>query len=308
MDFRQLEYVVALADLRVLAKASERVFVTVSALSQSIAKLEEEIGTPLFNRTKGGWTLTHAGRIYVEAGREILRMKKRVMGEIGDIIDGQKGSLSIGFSPGRSLALFREVFPQFNATYPNVKLNLREMYARELEDMVAKGELDMAFTTTVLDHPGLEYEVLKHEDFVLAMPRTPKYRNMIETFTGGETNRIKTVDIRLLRDEEFLIMSPVTTMRVVTDIIFEKAGFMPKAFFEINSISTMYSLIEGGHGMSIIPRRDELSTKNVALFRTDPPGGWDIAVASLKGSYASSAQKYFISLARHYYAAVHPSK
>ena len=70
----------------------------------------------------------------------------------------------------------------------------------------------------------------------------------------------------------------------------------------------MYSLIDGGHGISIIPRREEMNTKNVVFFLTDPPGSWDIAVAYLKGSYILSAQKYFISLARHYYAAVHPSK
>ena len=302
MDFRQLEYVVALADLGILSRASERVFVTVSALSQSIAKLEEEIGTPLFTRTKGGWTLTHAGGVYVDAAREILLMRKRVLGEISDIAGGQKGCIRIGFSPGRSVGLFKDVFPRFKATYPNIELRLREAHASELEAEVAKGALDMAFTSTFKGrHTALEYDILKHEEFVLAVPNTPKYRQYLDGVdeSGG---RFRTVDISMFKDEEFLLMHPDTSMRIVTDGIFAKAGFTPKVFFEISTRATLHSMIERGYGISLVPTPYQMDAASVSFFRTDPSGGWDIAAAWLKGSYISSAQKYFISLARNYYS------
>ncbi len=303
MDFRQLEYVVALADLQVLSRASERVHVTVSALSQSIAKLEDEIGTPLFTRTKNGWVLTHAGGIYVDAARDILRTQKRVMGEIADIADGQRGTIRIGFSPSRAVGLFKDVFPRFSATYPNIQLRLREDHASQLEEAVAKGLLDMVFTSTFKGrHPALEYDILKHEDFLLAIPRTPRYRHCLEAIAAGAGGRNGPVDIGLFREEEFLLMNTATSMRVVTDAIFAKAGFTPKLYFEINTRATLYSLIENGYGISIIPSQCPPDPKNVAFFRTDPPGGWDIAAAYLKGGYLSSAQKYFINLARNYYA------
>lgn len=303
MDFRQLEYVVALADLGVLSRASERVFVTVSALSQSITKLEDEIGTPLFARTKGGWTLTHAGSIYVEAARDILRTRKHVLGEIADIADGQKGRIRIGFSPGRSVGLFKDVFPRFKATYPNVELHLKEAHASELEEDVAKGHLDMVFTSTFKGrHPALEYDVLKHEEFVLAVPRTAKYRRYVEAAPGGGDGGNGAVDISLFRDEEFLLMHPDTSMRMVTDGIFARAGFVPKVFFEISTRATLYALIERGYGISIVPRLYSLDRKTVAFFRTEPSGGWDIAGAWLRGGYLSSAQKFLISLARNYYS------
>ncbi|SBW05987.1 putative Transcriptional regulator [uncultured delta proteobacterium] len=303
MDFRQLEYVVALADLGVLSRASERVFVTVSALSQSITKLEDEIGTPLFARTKGGWTLTHAGSLYVDAAREILRTKKYMLGEIADIADGQKGRIRIGFSPGRSVGLFKDVFPRFKGTYPNIELRLREAHASELEADVAKGQLDMVFTSTFKGrYPALEYEVLKQEEFVLAVPRTAKYQRYFDLAGGGAGGGIRTVDIGLFRDEEFLLMHPDASMRLVTDSIFARAGFSPKVFFEISVRTTLYSLIEQGYGISIVPRLYSLDRNAVAFFRTEPSGGWEIAAAWLRGSYLSSAQRYLISLARNYYS------
>lgn len=304
MDFRQLEYVVTLADLGALSRASERVFVTVSALSQSIAKLEEEIGTPLFIRAKGGWTLTHAGGVYVNAAREILRMKKRVLGEISDITGGHKGCVRIGFSPGRSVGLFKDVFPRFKATYPNIELRLREAHASELEPEVAKGLLDMVLTSSFKGrHHALEYEILKHEEFVLAVPNTPEYLRLLNRRDNGG-DRPGTVDIRLFRDEEFLLMHPDTSMRIVTDGIFAKAGFAPKVFFEISTRATLYSMIERGYGISLVPRPFRTEAGNVSFFRTEPCGGWDIVAAWLKESYISSPHKYFINLARNYYSVI----
>lgn len=301
MDFRQLEYVVALADLGMLSRASERVFVTASALSQSIAKLEEEIGTPLFTRTKGGWLLTHAGRLYVNGAREILRIRKHTLGAIGDVVDGQRGCIRIGFSPGRSVGLFKDVFPRFRATYPNVELRLKEAHASEMEGDLAKGLLDMVFTSTFRNrHPALEYEILKHEEFALAVPRTPRYQPYLDDLERNGRNA--TADVSLFRNEEFLLMHPDTSMRIVTDGIFSKAGFSPRMFFEISTRATLYSMIEKGYGISFVPAPAQLDPKAVAFFRTEPSGGWDIAVAYLKASYVSSAQKYLVSMARNYYA------
>lgn len=72
MNLKELEYVVAIADEKSLTKAAERLFITPSALTQQVLRLENELHAPLFIRSRSGWQPTEAGEIYLEAARKIL--------------------------------------------------------------------------------------------------------------------------------------------------------------------------------------------------------------------------------------------
>ena len=73
MDTRHLTYILAIAQKKNMTKAAEELFVSQSSLSQYLTKLEQEIGTPLFFRTRGELTLTPAGALYVEAAKQVIR-------------------------------------------------------------------------------------------------------------------------------------------------------------------------------------------------------------------------------------------
>ena len=73
MDTRQLEYIIQISETRSLTRAAEKLFVTQSALSQQLQKLEGELGLSLFVRTRSDWKLTPAGELYVKAARQIGR-------------------------------------------------------------------------------------------------------------------------------------------------------------------------------------------------------------------------------------------
>ena len=78
MDTRHLTYILAIAQKKNMTKAAEELFVSQSSLSQYLTKLEQEIGTPLFFRTRGELTLTPAGALYVEAAKQVIRIKKQL--------------------------------------------------------------------------------------------------------------------------------------------------------------------------------------------------------------------------------------
>ena len=75
MDFRQLEYVITVAREKTLLSAAKKLFLSPSALSQHISKLEEELRTPLFKRTKQGWLPTSAGQVYIQMAESVLLQK-----------------------------------------------------------------------------------------------------------------------------------------------------------------------------------------------------------------------------------------
>ena len=67
MDLKQIEYIIAISEEHSITRAGEKLFITQSALNQQLQKLEKELGTPLFYRSRTDWHPTPAGEIYLNA-------------------------------------------------------------------------------------------------------------------------------------------------------------------------------------------------------------------------------------------------
>ena len=76
MDLKQIEYILKIAEEQNITHAAEKLFITQSALNQQLLKLEKELGTPLFYRSRTDWHPTPAGEIYLNAAKDILLIKK----------------------------------------------------------------------------------------------------------------------------------------------------------------------------------------------------------------------------------------
>ena len=81
MDVKYLNYILAIANRHNMTKAAEDLFVSQSSLSQYLSRLEQELGTPLFIRSKGELSLTSAGVLYVEAAQKVVKIQKDLLSE-----------------------------------------------------------------------------------------------------------------------------------------------------------------------------------------------------------------------------------
>lgn len=90
MDTRYLTYILTIAEEKNMTKAAKKLFVSQSSLSQYLTKLEQELGTPLFFRTKGELILTPAGELYTEAARNVIRIKKQLYRDIASLEKDRK--------------------------------------------------------------------------------------------------------------------------------------------------------------------------------------------------------------------------
>jgi DNA-binding transcriptional LysR family regulator len=298
MDMRQLEYIVHLADRQVLARAAEEMYVSASALSQYISKLENELGTPLFKRAKGAWPLTGAGMTYVEAARDILKRYRQMRKDINDILDCTSGEITVGISSNKASKMFAKVFPQFNQKYPNIKIKLTDGHTKEMIEQTENGLIDFAFCTSGIENSALVYRALLHERFVLAVPKTHR----LASLANSPEARLAAIDLDLFRDEYFMLANPNMTIRMITDKMFARAGFAPKILFESNSAQALYTLAESGYGIALIPMANINFNSASVYFLTNPLGEWDNIVAYAQGTHLSRAEEYFISLAKDYYA------
>jgi len=300
MDFRQLEYIITIAQERTLLAAADKLFLTPSALSQHISRLEEELHTPLFKRTKQGWIPTYAGQVYIEMAQDILQRQKRARLQISDIADSKVGHFVVGVTAGRGTLMFSQLFPKFKAAYPDVKVGLFEGTVAEISERITSGKVDIGFLSNVLDCPNLAAQEQATEEIVLVVPRSHPLSALADEAEDGE---FLTIDLKLFENDEFLLAGEGTTMRTLENRIFIQAGFAPKVAFETPSLLTLNLLAKGGYGISFIPRFYAEETQNAVYFRIDPAPRWKLIAAFRKDHYLTKAEEYFISLVSDYYSA-----
>ena len=176
MDLRQVEYIIKIADENNITRAAEKLFITQSALNQQLLKLEKELGTPLFHRSRTNWRLTEAGMIYVENARKLIQIKQDTYERIGDIAALKNRTLSVGFTPGRGIAMFINAYTNFHERYPEIAVRPVENGVHELQAMIANDQLDLAFLTLrESEYSGDEYVLLKEEEILLLAPASPAF-------------------------------------------------------------------------------------------------------------------------------------
>ena len=172
MNLKELEYVVAIADEKSLTKAAERLFITPSALTQQVLRLENELHAPLFIRSRSGWQPTEAGEIYLEAARKILFIRQDAYNRLQDQIQRSAYSLTIGLPPERGTDMFSRIYAPFRERFPDVTIQLRETSVHTQQDLIRSGQLDLGFLTlSEAQMTKDEYVSLWEEEILLAVPQ-----------------------------------------------------------------------------------------------------------------------------------------
>ncbi|WP_321964779.1 LysR family transcriptional regulator [Paraburkholderia sp. J7] len=138
-----LRYFVEVARTGSLAAASENLHVAVSAISRQISKLEEDVGTALFERMPRGMVLTESGERLAEHARRALLEGDAVLAEIATAKALGHGIVRIGCTEGFTRSFLPHVLAQHHATAPHVHFNLRSGTPSQVEQWVAMGEADL---------------------------------------------------------------------------------------------------------------------------------------------------------------------
>lgn len=295
MDFKQLEYIVKIAEEKNITHAAEKIFITQSALNQQLLKLEKELGTQLFNRERNNWSLTNAGKIYIENAKQILKIKKDTYNEIYDQLDENHGELRIGLSPGRGIELFASIFKKLHDKYPKLIVKPVELQVRLQQQQIEEGELDIGFMTlTKPQRKSANHEMLYSEEMVLAISKDHPY--------NLQGNISEKVDLTLFKDQPFVLMDKTSTNREMIDMIFKENGFIPNILFETKFTTSIVTTIGASVCCGIVPEyyantyRDKIS-----CFRIKGAPTWDIVISYKKGSYLSKPAKEFIELAKEFF-------
>lgn len=294
MNLKELEYIVRIAEEKNVTHAANKLYITPSALNQQLLRLEREIGTQLFYRARSGWIPTKAGEIYLETAREMLKLKREAYRKLQDVVEVQRGTLSVGLSPGRSESTFVNIYPIFHETYPEIKINIHEASVRKQQKMIANGELDIGFFSLEdYQRTDDDYQHIYSEELMLYVPSThPALKHARPTDIDYPE-----IDLELFKDEPFALIYQESTLRDTIDNAFLKAGFTPNILFESAYLHTIMRVVRTGICCTLCPtnkRRTPLD--GVTICRLPSRPSVNLEVCTRKGSHVSKPAQYFIDL------------
>jgi len=298
MDFRQLRYLVALAEERSFTQAAAREHIAQPALSQQIKRLEDELGIALVERTTRSVSITEAGQLLIARARRALAELEAARDDLLRLKGIRAGRVTIGVMHTMGPVDISLILAIFHERYPEVELTVREQSSEELAEMLRIDELDLAFlsVTERVESHGLALHELICEELVVMLP--PDHRLAPR----------KSLQISALAQEEFISFREGSRIRELLAGAAEQAGFVPQVKLESNESQRIRRLVARGMGVAILPRSDALGPgAEIAVARLVSPSlTRDITLAWRAQRRLPPAAAEFLSLARETFAGLEP--
>ena len=306
MNFRNLQYFLAAAEEKNFTHAARRLYISQQSLSGHVAKLEEELGVPLFERGPE-LKLTYAGERLALIARQICSLEQEILRETGEISDHRRGRLRLGVSYTCGRAMLPVLLPEFCKSHPLVEISLMEGNHRQLNEWLRQGEIDVLIGYMPIDVQGAQVSVLLRERLFLACPRPFS----LEVF-GGDGEAIRRArqegaDIRLFSGQPFILLKTGNRIRAMLEHHARSVGFLPRVLLETENIETALALSQEGMGITVYPElflralHADLGGEgsSLDLFPLTGEGRMGaLAIAFLESGYRSPAVLDFIALCR----------
>lgn len=243
MNLRQIDYALAVAEEENFTRAAERCHIVQSALSHQIARLEEEFGTRLFERTSRHVSLTPAGRVFVTHARQVQEAAQRLHDEMAAATGEIRGSLTIGTIGTLTVTDLPQLLATYHQRYPQVDIRLHGGMSDQLLQELREQRTDAAFIGVWPGEPvnGVEARLLSEEALVaLLHPGHPLASR--SSLTLAELARQTLVDYQA-----------GSGPRQQTDVAFAAAGIERRVAFEINTQKLLESIIRQGLAIGLVP-------------------------------------------------------
>ncbi len=248
MTLNELRYIVAVAHERSFGRAAQRCFVSQPALSVAIQKLEEELGTKLFERGKSEISLTAVGARVVEQAQRVLEEAARIKEIAQSGRNPLVGSLKLGVIFTVAPYLLPDLIPALHAIAPQMPLDIEENLTEQLEIALKSGRIDVAIIALPFAPAGIATEFLYEEPFQVVVPR------------GHKWTKRKSISSDELAGEHTILLAVGHCFR---DQVLDACPELNRADTHITrttSLETVRNMVASGLGVSVLPR-DALTPK-----------------------------------------------
>jgi DNA-binding transcriptional LysR family regulator len=246
MDLSQLDVFLAAAREGTFSRAAAKLYRTQSAVSQSIRKLEQEIGEPLFDRSSRDGLLTDAGRVLQEYAERLLNLRDNAQEALVELRELQKGKLAIAANEFTALYLL-PVLAEFRRLHPMIKITVQRALGSHIPDDVLRHNCEFGVLTYDPQEPQLRSVVVYLDELIFVVP--PRHP------LAGE----RQVSIKQLGAESFVAHIVSSPYRDKVIEAFKRHKTPLHMDIELPTLQAIKRFVVMGNGVALLP---EISVEN----------------------------------------------
>ncbi|NRD77057.1 LysR family transcriptional regulator [Bacillus sp. BRMEA1] len=282
MEWQQFEYFQTLARMQHVTHAAEALSISQSALSRSIARFEDEIGVPLFERQGRSIRLNKYGRLFLKRVDTMMKEFYEGKQEMQDLLDPEQGEVSLGFLHTLSTSQIPDLLASFRSCYPKINFRLGQGPSHNLIDQLQLGEFDLCLISPIGIKSPIVWRQLWNEELFVIVPKNHKFAKR------------KNIALQEIADESFIHLKEGFSLRITIDQLLNEAGIAPKITFEGEEADTVAALVAAGLGISILPNlKGTDQSKILQIPIKSPQCHRTIGIAWVEGRYLSPAIEKF---------------
>ena len=288
MELHQLRYALRVNETRNFTRAAEELHIAQPSLSQQIRKLERELGFPLFERGPARVQPTPEGALFLPHARAVLDRLAEAVLAAEEIRGVQRGHVTLGISPIAGARLLPPLLRLARERFPGIAVETREGGLEELLTLLEEGAVDLAMVLLPVADARCAVTPLLDEEIVLVLP------------AGHALAATPTVDLALLRDEPFVLLTQEYGLRRRVEEECAAAGFAPHVLHASRDVGVVQALVAAGLGVTLLPAgavRHDLATRICRVLSGGAPPHRRIGLAHRSDRYVPLAARAVFALA-----------
>lgn len=284
MELRQLEYFVEVCRLKSFTHAARQLHVSQPSITNSLHKLECELGTKLLERSTKKVSLTRKGEQFFHQVSNILWSMNEAIREVQD-----QDVVQIGLPPIIGAQLFPDVFFHLHSQYPTIEFQVCEKGSVGIRNMLENGELDLGLIILPEKSETLHLIPLIDAQLLICLPKQHPLKVK------------RALKWKELENEQFIMLSEDYVHRQILRTECSKVGVTPTILFTSDKAETVKNMVAGGHGISMFMDLYMEDQKDTITVPLDPAIHIRIGLAWKKSKQiSSSCTKTIQSISKYY--------
>jgi DNA-binding transcriptional LysR family regulator len=240
VELSQLEVFLAVARERRFSRAADKLFRTQSAVSQTIRKLEDELGEALFDRSSREGVLTDAGKVLLEYAEKLINLRSEAAESLSELRELHKGKLVIAANEFTVLYLL-SVLAEFRRLHPMIKVTVERALSSHIPDEVMRYSVEFGVVSYEPQDPNLQSIVMFSDQLVFIAP--PKH-----PLASG-----KEISIRQLGAESFVAHIVSSPYREKVIQLFKSHKTPLHMDLELPTLQAIKRYVAMGNGVAFVP-------------------------------------------------------
>lgn len=246
MTLTELKYIVMLAEEKHFGRAADRCYVSQPTLSVAVKKLEDELGTSIFERSKSSVYITPLGEQIITQAKQVLNQANIIKELAASGKDQLAGPLKIGAIYTIAPYLFPFMIPALHKIVTGMPLSIEEDLTENLRPKLRNGELDGIIVALPFHEPDVVTQPIYEEEFVVLMPRNHPWTSL----ESIETSQLSTDNLLLLGKGHCFSEQVLEACPLVSDNEFDNGRTVVNG----SSLETIRYMVASGLGVTVLPK------------------------------------------------------